>query len=49
MGDEINKKFEEFQEELKIKEKRLKKKVKFETDEELEKAIEELKNKEVVF
>lgn len=47
MGDKINKEFEKFQKDLEIRKKKLKLLVKFEPDEEMEKAIEELNNKKI--
>lgn len=48
MGEEINKEFDDFQKHLEIKEKRLKMELSFDTDEEIQKELEELKRKDVV-
>jgi hypothetical protein len=48
MGEKINKEFEDFQKHLEEKDKHLKMKVSFETDEDIEKELEELKKKDVV-
>lgn len=47
MGDKINKEFEKYQKDLEIRKKKLKLLVRFESDEEVEKAIEELNNKKI--
>jgi len=47
MGDEINKEFEEFQQDLKLRNKKLKLISKFELDENLEDELKELKNKKI--
>lgn len=47
MGEKINKEFEDYQEDLKTREKKLRTIVHFEPDEEVEKALEELKNKKI--
>lgn len=47
MGEKINKEFEEYQEDLKTREKKLKTIVHFEPDDEVEKAIQEIKNKQI--
>lgn len=48
MGEQINKEFEEFQRNLKEREKNLKLRVKFESDERIEDELEKLKEKEVI-
>lgn len=48
MSEEINKQFEEYQKQLKIREKKLKPLVAFETDEDIYKILEELKKKEIL-
>ena len=48
MGEKINKEFEEYQEDLKNREKKLKTIVRFEPDEEVEKILDELKHKEII-
>lgn len=48
MGEKINKEFEEYQEDLKNREKKLKTIVHFEPDEEVEKILDELKHKEII-
>jgi hypothetical protein len=48
MGEKINKEFEEFQKNLKEREKNLRIKVKFEKDDKIEEELEELKEKEVI-
>jgi len=48
MGEQINKEFEEFQRNLKEREKNLRIKVKFEKDDKIEEELEELKEKEVI-
>jgi hypothetical protein len=48
MGEQINKEFEEFQRNLKEREKNLKIRVKFESDERIEDELEKLKEKEVI-
>ena len=45
MGDKINKEFEKYQKDLEIRKKKLKLLVRFEPDEKVEKAIEELNKK----
>ena len=47
MGDKINKEFEKYQEDLKIRERKLKLLVHFDPDEEVERALEELKDKKI--
>lgn len=47
MGEKINKEFEEYQEDLKIREKKLKTIVHFEPDEEVEQLLKELKDKQI--
>ena len=47
MGDKINKEFEKYQEDLKIRNKKLKLIVKFEADENLEEEMKKLKDKEI--
>lgn len=47
MGEQINKEFEEYQKDLKIREKKLKTIVHFEPDEEVEKVLDELKDKKI--
>ena len=47
MGEKINKEFEKFQEELKIKETRLKFPTKFTLSSNIDDMIEELKNKKI--
>lgn len=47
MGEKINKEFEEYQKDLKTRDKNLKPIVHFEPDEEIEKALEELKDKHI--
>jgi len=47
MNEEINKQFDEFQKVLAEKDKHIKLNVVFEVDEKLEKAVEELKQKEL--
>lgn len=49
MGDLINREFEKFQNELKKRDRKLKDIVRFETDTDIDAAIEELKNKELLF
>lgn len=49
MGDKINKEYEEFQKYLDKKEKKLKLLVNFDLDSDIDKALEELNNKEIVF
>lgn len=49
MGDKINKEYEEFQEYLNKKEQKLKLLVKFNLDENVDDALKELNNKEIVF
>ena len=48
MGEQINKEFDDFQKHLEEKEKRLKMKIAFETDKDIEKELKELKTKDVV-
>ncbi len=47
MGEKINKEFEEYQKDLKIREKKLKTIVHFEPDEEVDKVLDELKDKQI--
>jgi len=47
MGEKINKEFEEYQKDLKTREKKLKTIVHFEPDDEIERALEELKDKQI--
>ena len=47
MGEQINKEFEIFQKHLKKKKKKLKTKINFQNDKNLEEIIKELKNKTV--
>lgn len=47
MGEQINKQFEDFQEDLKNREKNLKLLVKFETNDNIDDLLEELKKKEI--
>jgi len=47
MGEKINKEFEEYQKDLKIRDKKLKDVVYFEPDEEVEKLLNEIKDKEI--
>ena len=47
MGEKINKEFDEYQEDLKTREKKLKTIVRFEPDDEVEKLLDELKNKKI--
>jgi hypothetical protein len=49
MGEKINKEYEEFQEYLDKKEKKLKLLVDFDLDSDIDKALEELNNKEIIF
>lgn len=49
MGDQINKEYEDFQEYLDKKEQKLKLLVKFDLNENIDKILEELNNKEIVF
>ena len=49
MGEKINKEYEEFQEYLDKKEKKLKLLVKFELNEDIDKVLEDLNNKEINF
>ena len=49
MGDKINKEYEEFQEYLNKKEQKLKLLVDFDLDSDIDKALEELNNKEIIF
>lgn len=47
MNEELNKQFEEFQKDLKIREKKLKGLVRFEKDERLDLLLQELKRKDL--
>lgn len=47
MGEKINKEFEEYQKDLKTREKKLKTIVHFEPDEEVDKVLDELKDKNI--
>lgn len=47
MCDDINKEFEEYQEDLKIREMKLKIPVKFESDEEIDEMLDELNEKKI--
>ena len=49
MGEKINKEYEEFQEYLNKKEKKLKLLVRFDLDDNIDEVIEQLNNKEIVF
>jgi hypothetical protein len=49
MGDQINKEYEDFQEYLDKKEQKLKLLVKFDLNENIDKILEELNNKEIAF
>ena len=49
MGDKINKEYEEFQEYLNKKERKLKLLVNFDLDENVDDVLRELNNKEIVF
>lgn len=49
MGDKINKEYEDFLEYLDKKEQKLKLFVDFNLDEDIDKVLEELNNKEIVF
>lgn len=49
MGEKINKEYEEFKEYLDKKEKKLKLLVDFDLDSDIDKALEELNNKEIIF
>ena len=49
MGEHINKEYEEYQKYLKEKEKKIKLLVKFELNENIDKVLEELNNKEIIF
>lgn len=49
MGDQINKEYEDFQEYLDKKEQKLKLLVKFDLNENIDKILEELNNKEITF
>ena len=49
MGEQINKEYEEFQEYLEKKEQKLKLLVKFDLNEDIDKVLEELNKKEIVF
>jgi len=47
MGDKINKEFEKYQKDLETREKKLKLIAKFEPDEEVEKILSEIKDKQI--
>lgn len=47
MGDKINKEFEEYQKDLETREKKLKTIVHFEPDENVDKILEEIKDKQL--
>ena len=47
MGEKINKEFEEYQKDLKIREKKLKMLVNFTPDENIDKILDELKDKTI--
>ena len=47
MGEKINKEFEEYQKELKTREKKLKTVVHFESDDNVDKVLDELKDKKI--
>jgi hypothetical protein len=49
MGEQINDEYEEFQEYLDKKDKKIKLLVKFDLNEEIDKVLEELNNKEIIF
>lgn len=49
MGERINKEYEEFQEYLDKKDQKLRRLVRFDLDDDIDKVIEELNNKEIVF
>jgi hypothetical protein len=49
MGDHINKEYEDFKKYLDEKDKKLKLLVKFDFNEDIDKVVEELNNKEIVF
>lgn len=49
MGERINKEYEEYQKYLDKKEQKLRRLVKFDLDDDIDKVIEELNNKEIVF
>ena len=49
MGEKINKEYEEFKKYLDKKEQKLKLLVSFDMDDNIDKAIEELNNKEIIF
>jgi hypothetical protein len=49
MGEKINKEYEEFKKYLDKKEQKLKLLVSFDLDDNIDKAIEELNNKEIIF
>lgn len=49
MGEQINKEYEEFQEYLEKKEQKLKLLVKFDLNEDIDKVLEELNKKEIIF
>ena len=49
MGEKINKEYEDFQEYLNKKEQKIKLLVKFDLDDNIDKVIEQLNNKEIIF
>lgn len=49
MGEKINEEYEDFKEYLEKKEQKLKLLVNFEMDDEIDKTLEELNNKEIIF
>lgn len=49
MGEHINKEYEEFQKYLDKKEQKLKLLVKFDLNDDIDKVLEELNNKEIIF
>jgi hypothetical protein len=49
MGEHINKEYEDFKEYLDKKEQKIKLLVKFELNENIDKVLEELNNKEIIF
>lgn len=49
MGEKINEEYEDFKEYLEKKEQKLKLLVSFEMDDEIDKTLEELNNKEIIF
>lgn len=49
MGEKINKEYEEFQDYLNKKEKKLKLLVNFDLDDNIDEVIEQLNNKEIIF